>query len=144
MTTKPATKGKKKTISKTRRIPIGAPKTGAGGMALPFSPAIRAGDFVFVSGQVGFDERGEIVAGGIGAQVRQTIENLRKILAAADCSLDDVVKVNVWLDDARDFASFNRIYAGYFPDMPPARSTVQSPLTIDAKIEMDCIAYKPL
>lgn len=144
MAKKPATKTQKKTAGKARKIQIGAPKSGAGGMALPFSPAIRAGDFVFVSGQVGFDERNEIVAGGIVTQVRQTIENMRRILAAAGCSLDDVVKVNVWLDDARDFASFNRVYAGYFPNVPPARSTVQSPLMIDAKIEMDCIAYKPI
>lgn len=144
MATKPATKTKAKPAGKARKIPIGVPKAGAGGMALPFSPAIRAGDFVYVSGQVGFDAHNEIVAGGIVAQVRQTIENMARILEAAGCSLDDVIKVNVWLDDARDFASFNRVYAGYFKDVPPARSTVQSPLTIDAKIEMDCIAYRPL
>lgn len=144
MATKTATKAKSKPAGKAGKIAIGAPKPGAGGMALPFTPAIRAGDFVFVSGQVGFNAENEIVAGGIVAQVRQTIENMRKILAAAGCSLEDVVKVNVWLDDARDFASFNRVYASYFKNVPPARSTVQSPLTIDAKIEMDCVAYKPL
>jgi reactive intermediate/imine deaminase len=143
MATKPATNAKAKSAAGARKVAIGAPKPGAGGMALPFSPAIRAGDFVYVSGQVGFDTQNEIVAGGIVAQVRQTIENMRRILEAAGCSLDDVIKVNVWLDDARDFASFNRVYASYFKDIPPARSTVQSPLTIDAKIEMDCIAYKP-
>jgi reactive intermediate/imine deaminase len=144
MATKPAAKAKTKTTGKTGKIPIGAPKPGAGGMALPFTPAIRAGDFVYVSGQVGFDANNEIVAGGIVAQVRQTIENMRRILDQAGCSLEDVVKVNVWLDDARDFASFNRVYASYFKNVPPARSTVQSPLTIDAKIEIDCVAYKPL
>jgi len=126
------------------KVQIGAPKTGAGGQALPFSPAIRAGDFVYVSGQVAHGENGELVDGGIIKQTRQTIENLRRILEKAGCTLDDVIKCNVWLADARDFWSFNRIYASYFPDIPPARSTVQSPLMIDAKIEIDCVAYRPL
>ncbi len=129
---------------KSLKIQIGAPRSGAGGQALPFSPAIRAGDFVYVSGQVAYGENGELVDGGIIAQTRQTIDNLRRILAAAGCTLDDVVKCNVWLADARDFWSFNKVYASYFPGVPPARSTVQSPLMIDAKIEIDCVAYKPL
>src|SRR5262245_15318471 len=129
---------------KSLKVQIGAPKTGAGGQALPFSPAIRAGDFVYVSGQVAHDEKGELIDGGIIAQTRQTIENLRRILAQAGCTLDDIIKCNVWLADARDFWSFNKIYASHFPGIPPARSTVQSPLMIDAKIEIDCVAYKPL
>lgn len=126
------------------KIQIGKPGTGAGGQPLPFSPAMRAGDFVYVSGQIAYDETGELVAGGIAAQTRQTLANLRKILEAAGCTLDDVVKTNVWLNDARDFWSFNRVYASHFPHLPPARSTVQSPLMVDAKIEIDCVAYKPL
>jgi reactive intermediate/imine deaminase len=129
---------------KSLKIQIGAPKTGAGGQALPFSPAIRAGDFVYVSGQVAHNENGELVDGGIIVQTRQTIENLRRILGAAGCTLEDVIKCNVWLADARDFWSFNKIYASYFAGIPPARSTVQSPLMIDAKIEIDCVAYRPL
>jgi reactive intermediate/imine deaminase len=132
-----------KSSKKPAQIQIGAPRTGAGGMSLPFSPAIRAGDFVYVSGQVAFDANGELVAGGIVPQTRQTIENLRKILAQAGCTLDNVIKCNVWLADARDFSSFNKVYAGFFPNIPPARSTVQSPLMIDAKIEIDCVAYSP-
>jgi reactive intermediate/imine deaminase len=126
------------------KIQIGVPKSGAGGQALPFSPAIRAGDFVYVSGQVAHGENGELIDGGIIVQTRRVIENLRRILAEADCTLDDVIKCNVWLADARDFWSFNKVYASYFPGVPPARSTVQSPLMIDAKIEIDCVAYKPL
>lgn len=129
---------------KSGKIQIGAPRTGAGGQALPFSPAIRAGDFVYVSGQVAHNESGELVDGGIIPQTRQTIENLRRILEKAGCTLDDVIKCNVWLADARDFWSFNKVYAGYFPNIPPARSTVQSPLMVDAKIEIDCVAYRPL
>jgi reactive intermediate/imine deaminase len=144
MSTKPKSGTKIAVAKKSLKVQIGAPKTGAGGQALPFSPAIRAGDFVYVSGQVAHDENGELINGGIIAQTRQTIENLRRILAQAGCSLDDVIKCNVWLADARDFWSFNKVYASYFPGVPPARSTVQSPLMIDAKIEIDCVAYKPL
>ena len=129
---------------KPLKVQIGASKSGAGGQALPFSPAIRAGDFVYVSGQVAHGEKGELIDGGIIVQTRQGIENLRRILSKAGCTLDDVIKCNVWLADARDFWSFNKVYASYFPGVPPARSTVQSPLMVDAKIEIDCIAYKPL
>jgi reactive intermediate/imine deaminase len=128
----------------SRKIQIGAPRSGPGGQGLPFSPAIRAGDFVYISGQVAHGENGELVDGGIIPQTKQTIENLRRILEKAGCTLDDVIKCNVWLADARDFWSFNKVYAGYFPNIPPARSTVQSPLMIDAKIEIDCVAYRPL
>jgi len=122
---------------------IGAEKTGAGGQALPFSPAVRAGDFIFVSGQVAMNENGEIVAGGIEAQTRRTMDNVVAVLAKAGCTLEDVAKVNVWLDDPRDFWTFNRVYASYFPNGAPARSTVRSQLMVDAKIEIDVTAYKP-
>ena len=144
MSAKPGGGAKIAVAKKALKVQIGAPRAGAGGQALPFSPAIRAGDFVFVSGPVAYGENGELVDGGLIAQTRQTIENLRRILEKAGCSLGDVIKCNVWLADARDFWSFNKIYAGYFPNIPPARSTVQSPLMIDAKIEIDCVAYKPL
>ncbi len=123
---------------------IGAEGSGAGGQSLPFSPAVRAGDFVYISGQVAMDENGEIVPGGIEAQTRQTLENVQKVLAMADCSLKDVIKVNVWLDDTRDFWTFNRVYASYFPENKPARSTVRSQLMVDGKIEIDVVAYKPV
>lgn len=123
---------------------IGVERTGAGGQALPFSPAVRAGDFVYVSGQVAMNERGEIEQGGIEAQTRRTMENVRKVLAMAGCTFDDVVKANCWLDDTRDFWTFNRVYAEFFPNGAPARSTVRSQLMVDAKVEVDVIAYKPL
>jgi len=121
---------------------LGAPRAGAGGQALPFSAAVKAGPFVFVSGQVAMGENGEIVAGGIEAQTRQTMKNVEKALALAGCSLKDVVKVTVWLDDARDFWTFNRVYAECFPDNKPARSTTQAKLMVDAKIEVEVIAYR--
>lgn len=120
----------------------GLTKSGAGGQRLPFAPAVRAGGFVYVSGQIAMDENGELVPGGIEAQTRKAMENLEAALALAGCTLADVVKVNVWLDDPRDFWPFNRVYAGYFGEAPPARSTVRAELMVDAKIEIDCIAYQ--
>jgi reactive intermediate/imine deaminase len=121
---------------------LGGARSGAGGQPLPFSPAVRAGPFVFVSGQVAMGDNGEIVPGGIEAQTRQTLVNVQKALALAGCTLNDVVKSTVWLDDTRDFWSFNRVYAEHFPDHKPARSTTQARLMVDAKIEIEVIAYR--
>lgn len=115
----------------------------AGGQKRPFSKAVRAGDFVYVSGQVPTVD-GEVVTGGIVAQTEAVMANLIAVLKLADCGLEHVIKVNVWLDDPRDFSSFNAVFEKYFIDSPPARSTVQSALMVDAKVEMDVIAYKPL
>jgi reactive intermediate/imine deaminase len=123
---------------------LGNPRTGAGGQALPFSPAVRAGDFVYLSGQVAMNDQGDIASGGIALQTRVTMDNLRGALALAGCDLSDVIKCTVWLDDARDFWTFNRVYAEFFPDDKPARSTTQAKLMVDAKIEIEAIAYKPL
>lgn len=121
---------------------IGGAKAGSGGQILPFSHATMAGGFVFVSGQVGMDETGEIVQGGIVAETRQTMANIIAILDQAGCTLADVVKANVWLDDTRDFQAFNRVYASYFNGELPARSCVRSQIMIDAKVEIDVIAYR--
>lgn len=115
----------------------------AGGTKRPFAKAVRAGDFVYVSGQVPV-ENGEIITGGIVAQTEKVMEHIISVLKLADCGLEHVVKVNVWLDDPRDFTSFNGVFEKYFIDNPPARSTVQSRLMVDAKVEMDVIAYKKL
>lgn len=112
-------------------------------LARPLSPAVRAGDFVFVSGQVPTNEQGEVVAGGIEAQTRQVFQHLKRALALAGCTLDDVCKTNVWLADARDFGSFNRVYMECFGQHRPARSTTEARLMIDAKVEIDATAYKP-
>ncbi|WP_111560203.1 RidA family protein [Paracoccus sediminilitoris] len=115
----------------------------AGGQRRPFAKAVRAGDFVYVSGQVPTVD-GEVVTGGIVAQTEQVIANIRSVLALADCAIEDVIKVNCWLDDPRDFSSFNAVFEKHFIDHPPARSTVQSSLMVDAKVEIDVIAWKPL
>ena len=122
---------------------LGSMGPGPGGQPLPFSPAVKAGPFVFVSGQVAMGEHGEIVPGGIEAQTRQVLKNVERALALAGCTVGDVVKVTVWLDDARDFWSFNRVYAEFFAGNKPARSTTQAKLMVDTKIEIEVIAYKP-
>ena len=110
---------------------------------LPFHPAVRAGDFIFISGQVAKDENGNMCAGNIEEQCRWTIESLRRALATADAALEDIVKVTVYLDDPRDFGRYNRVFAEFFPDGGIARTTVEARAVIDTKIEMDAIAYKP-
>ena len=111
---------------------------------VPLSSAVRAGDFVFVSGQVPVDATGVVVNGGIEAQTRQVLENVKAALALAGATLDDVVKTTVWLEDARDFGGMNKIYTTYFSKAPPARSTAESRLMIDIKVEIEATAYAPL
>ena len=109
---------------------------------LPRSVATRAGGFVFVGGQVARDEDGNIINGGIEAHTRQTLKNVAHVLALAGCTLDDVVKTTVWLEDAGDFDEFNRVYAEFFPDNKPSRSTLQANNVVGTKIEIEAIAYK--
>ena len=115
----------------------------AGGTPRPFAKAVRAGDFVFVSGQVPA-RNGEIITGGIVEQTELVMQNIIDVLAQANCSLEHVVKVGVWLDDPRDFTSFNAVFKKYFLQHPPARSTVQSSVMVDAQVEVDVTAYNPL
>lgn len=114
-----------------------------GASHVPLSPAVRAGDYVFVSGQVPVGGDGQIVEGGIAGQTRQVLENISNALAMADCTLADVVKTTVWLKHAEDFTGFNEAYAPFFPEDPPARSTAESRLMIDILVEIEAIAYKP-
>ena len=111
---------------------------------VPLSPAVRAGDFVYVSGQVPVDGNGKIIDGGVGAQTTKVLENISAVLALAGCELSDVVKTTVWLKQAEDFAEFNAAYAPFFPKDPPARSTAESRLMIDILVEIEAIAYKPV
>ncbi|MGQ7847418.1 RidA family protein [Granulosicoccus sp. 3-233] len=111
---------------------------------VPLSPAVRAGDLVFISGQVPVGDDGIVVKGGITEQTEQVIRNLESALALADCALDDVIKTMVFLQDARDFGPFNAVYGKYFGTDSPARTTAESRLMIDIKVEIEAIAYKPL
>ncbi|AMS44175.1 MULTISPECIES: RidA family protein [Aminobacter] len=119
----------------------GTGQTGAGKQALPFARAVEANGWLYVSGQVAM-ENGEIVGGGIIAETRKTMENVIAILEEAGYGLEHIVRVGVWLDDPRDFWSFNGVYAEYFGDHPPARACVQSSMMVDCKVEIDCVAYK--
>jgi 2-iminobutanoate/2-iminopropanoate deaminase len=110
---------------------------------VPLSPAVRAGDLVFVSGQVPTGPDGVVVPGGIEAQTKQVLENVKAALALAGASMSDVVKTFVILADARDFGAFNKVYATYFPSEPPARTTLEARLMIDIRVEIEAVAYKP-
>lgn len=110
---------------------------------MPLSPAVRAGDLVFVSGQVPTAAGGKVVPGGIEEQTRQVMENIKAALALAGCAMSDVVKCSVILTDVTDFAAFNTVYASYFPEDPPARTTLEARLVIDIKVEIEAVAYKP-
>ncbi|HYG58366.1 MAG TPA: Rid family detoxifying hydrolase [Symbiobacteriaceae bacterium] len=109
----------------------------------PYSPAIIAGDFVFVSGQSPKKPGSkEYIEGDVKVQTRQTLENIRNILAAAGCTMDDVVKVNAHLADMNDFAAYNEVYTEFFAQPYPARTTVQSGLPGPFSVEIDVIAMR--
>jgi len=108
----------------------------------PYSPAIRAGDFLFISGQIPVDSGGALVAGGIEEQTRQAMENLKKVLAAAGATLADLVKITIYLADMDDFPAVNKIYGSYFDLEPPARACVAvKELPRGARVEIEAIAY---
>lgn len=112
---------------------------------LPFSPAVRVGHMVYLSGQLGtVPGTRQLVDTGIAAQTRQALENIKAVLTAAGSSLARVAKCTVFLADIRDFATMNEVYATFFPTDPPARSTVAgSGLALGARIEIDCLATTP-
>jgi 2-iminobutanoate/2-iminopropanoate deaminase len=110
---------------------------------LPFYPAVHAGDFIFVSGQVAKDEKGNMCAGSIEDETRWTIESIKRILALDGADLADVVKVTAYLEDARNFGRYNKVFAEYFPEGNISRTTVEARAVIECKIEMDAVAYKP-
>src|SRR4030042_1308783 len=109
----------------------------------PYSQALAAGPFVFLSGQIALDEAGQLVEGDIVVQTVQVIQNLKAILAAAGLTLKDVVKTTVYLADMADFKEMNRTYGEFFSEHPPARTTVQvAALARGAAVEIDAIALK--
>jgi reactive intermediate/imine deaminase len=110
---------------------------------LPFHPAVRAGDFIFVSGQVPKDAEGNMFSGTIEEETRWCIEAVRRVLKEAGADLEDVVKATVFLEDARDFGRYNGVFAKMFPNAALARTTVEARAVINTKIEIDAIAYKP-
>ncbi len=108
-----------------------------------YSQALAAGPYVFVSGQIPLDAAGNLVAGDIVVQTVQVIANLKAVLAAAGLDLKDLVKTTVFLADLADFKEFNRTYAEFFPQHPPARTTIQAAgLPRGVSVEIDAIALK--
>ena len=108
----------------------------------PYSQAVRAGGFVFASGQIPLDSQtGEFVAGGVAEQTEQVLRNLSAVLEAAGTSLERVVKTTVFLADMNDFAAMNEVYGRYFSEDAPARATVEAArLPRDARVEIEAIA----
>lgn len=114
-------------------------------LALPFSEAVRAGDFLFLSGQLGnVPGKLELVPGGIGPETIQTLEHIQAILERHGSSLDAIVKCTVFLADIRDWSAFNVIYRDQFQRHLPARSALAANgLALGARVEVECIAYAP-
>jgi reactive intermediate/imine deaminase len=115
---------------------------GTGGQHLPFARAVEADGWLYVSGQVSM-LNGEMVSGGIAVEARQAIQNVLAILKEAGYGPEHVVRCGVWLDDPRDFSSFNAVFREYFGENPPARACVVSHMVVDCKVEIDCVAFKP-
>ena len=109
----------------------------------PFSPAVRVGDVLYLSGQIGTDSTGKLVAGGIEAETRQTMENIRDVLVRTGSSLDRVVKCTVMMADMREWPAMNTVYATFFPSNRPARSAFGATgLALSARVEIECIAVR--
>lgn len=113
-----------------------------GSLGLPFSTAVRVGNMIYLSGQVGVVPGSrQLAPGGVGPETRQTLENIKRVLEHAGSSLDRVVKCTVFLQDIADYAAMNQVYATFFPKDPPARSTVAgSGLALGARVEIECMA----
>jgi enamine deaminase RidA (YjgF/YER057c/UK114 family) len=150
----PERRGEKNRVSSTRRVHYGAAPGG-----FPISRAVRAGDFVITSAfgdhafrpeDVLYDRDGFVISDGsdvrqrsFADEVRGTIRTVAEALGLAGCTLADVVDVQVWLRDPRDFAEFNRIYAEYFQANHPVRSVFRVDFMFDCRIEIKAVAYKP-
>ena len=115
-----------------------------GGRQLSLSRAIRAGDFLFLTGQIPIKDGEPMTEGDIEEQTRAVLDAIKDTLQQADCEMQDVVKAMVWLADRADFPGFNTVYGEYFPHDPPARSAVVNALLVDVRIEIEVVAYKPI
>ena len=110
----------------------------------PYSPAVRAGDFIFVSGQVAVDPvTNELRTGDVQHETRMVLNNVKLVLEGAGATLADVVRVGVYLGDGKDFAAMNEVYSEFFGNAKPARSTIVCGFAAAIKVEIECVAYKP-
>ena len=129
-------------MGKEKKV-IGGPLI-IGGRTLSLSKAIRAGDFIFLTGQIPMINGEPMTTGTIEDQTRVILEDIKATLEEAECKMDDIVKSMIWLRERADFPGFNKIYGDYFPTEPPARSAVVSGLLVDVRVEIEVIAYKPV
>jgi 2-iminobutanoate/2-iminopropanoate deaminase len=119
-------------------VPTGAAAT------LPFSPAVRVGHMLYLSGQLGTDSTNRLVPGGIEAETRQTMTNIKRLLEANGSSMDRVVKCLVMLADIAEWGRMNTVYVTFFPTHRPARSAMgASGLALNGRVEIECIATVP-
>jgi 2-iminobutanoate/2-iminopropanoate deaminase len=114
------------------------------GRKLSLSKAVRAGDFVYLTGQVPRQGDQPMTTGTIEEQTRVALEAIKATLTEAGCELADVVKAMVWLREREDFPGFNTVFSEYFPKEPPARSAVLNQLLVDVRVEIEVVAYRPL
>ncbi len=114
------------------------------GRTLSLSRAVRAGDFVFLTGQIPMQDGSPMTTGTIEEQTRSCLQHIESILGEAGCQMGDVVKSTVWLADREDFGGFNEVYGEFFPTEPPTRSALVSGFLVDIKVEIECVAYRPL
>lgn len=115
-----------------------------GGRVLSLSRAIRAGDFVYLTGQIPMKDGVPMTSGSIEDQTRAVLDDITATLTLAGCTREDVIKAMVWLRARSDFPGFNAVYAEYFPIEPPTRSAVVSDLLVDARVEVEVVAYRPI
>jgi len=119
-------------------------KKGPAPLGLPFSPALRFGELLFVSGQGPIDRNGKLILGDIRAQTKATLENFKRIMEAAGSNMDCVLQTTVYLRDLAEYSGMNEAYSGFFNDPKPARTTIQAgDLLFGMKVEIQGIAYVP-
>ena len=111
------------------------------GRRLSLSRAVRAGDMIYLTGQIPFRDGKPMTDGSIEDQTRNCIENIRETLKLAGCDLSNIVKTTVWLKDRDDFPGFDATYGEYFESEPPARTGLVSDFLVDIKVEIECVAY---
>jgi 2-iminobutanoate/2-iminopropanoate deaminase len=112
-----------------------------GGRQLSLSRAVRAGNMIYLTGQIPMQDGAPMTNGSIEDQTRSCIENIQATLQLVGCDLDNIVKTTVWLKDRADFPGFDKIYGEYFSNAPPARTGLVGEFLIDIKVEIECVAY---
>jgi 2-iminobutanoate/2-iminopropanoate deaminase len=121
-----------------------AVKTGPAPLGLPFSPALKFGELLFVSGQGPIDKNGKVIPGDIRAQTKATLDNFKRIIEASGSNMDCVLQTTVYLKDIAEYSGMNEVYSSFFNDPKPARTTVQAgDLLFGMKVEVQGIAYVP-